>query len=49
MLYLHTNARYPGAVDFWTALGGRVVLDERDTSGDPRLSTVHLEIPLRRA
>ncbi|WP_409484808.1 GNAT family N-acetyltransferase [Arsenicicoccus dermatophilus] len=48
-VYLHTNARHPGAVEFWQAMGGEVVLDERGSSGDPRLATVHLQIPLRGA
>ncbi|MFC7616283.1 GNAT family N-acetyltransferase [Actinokineospora soli] len=45
-LYLHTDARVPGAEPFWRSLATEVH-DARD--GDDRTpETVHFEIPLRR-
>ncbi|RJK97610.1 GNAT family N-acetyltransferase [Vallicoccus soli] len=49
VLCLHTNARTPAALPFWRSLGAVVVLDERGREADPRLATVHLELPLGRA
>ncbi|WP_063058635.1 GNAT family N-acetyltransferase [Nocardia sienata] len=43
-LYLHTDARTPGALAFWLNHGD-VVHDARD--GGSGFQTVHLEIPLR--
>ncbi|MGW2661611.1 GNAT family N-acetyltransferase [Nocardia tengchongensis] len=45
-LYLHTDARVPGALEFWKSLG-TVVHDDREPGR--RFQTVHLEIPLDRS
>ncbi|WP_280243180.1 GNAT family N-acetyltransferase [Nocardia abscessus] len=44
-LYLHTDARTPGALDFWLTFG-EIVHDARLPG--PGFQTVHLEIPLTR-
>lgn len=45
--YLHTNARTPGALEFWRSTGASVVRDDRkDWDRDPRLATVHFEFRL---
>jgi GNAT superfamily N-acetyltransferase len=43
-LYLHTDARTPGALEFWLE-HGHIIHDARD--GGQGFQTVHLEIPLR--
>ncbi|MEU4344039.1 GNAT family N-acetyltransferase [Nocardia sp. NPDC023852] len=43
-LYLHTDARTPGALEFWRT-HGHIVHDARHSG--PGFQTVHLEIPLR--
>lgn len=45
-LYLHTDARTPGALEFWLTFG-RIVHDARGPHSG--FQTVHLEIPLPRA
>ncbi|MCP2288794.1 GNAT family N-acetyltransferase [Nocardia amikacinitolerans] len=45
-LYLHTDARTPGALDFWLTFG-RIIHDARGFHTG--FQTVHLEIPLSRA
>ncbi|MGV9613569.1 GNAT family N-acetyltransferase [Nocardia xishanensis] len=42
-LYLHTDARTPGALDFWLTFG-HIIHDARQPQ--PGFQTVHLEIPL---
>ncbi|MGY2090209.1 GNAT family N-acetyltransferase [Nocardia gipuzkoensis] len=44
-LYLHTDARTPGALDFWLTFD-EIVHDARLPG--PGFQTVHLEIPLTR-
>ncbi|MGW6427337.1 GNAT family N-acetyltransferase [Nocardia sp. NPDC055053] len=44
-LYLHTDARTPGALEFWLTVG-RIVHDARGPHDG--FQTVHLEIPLDR-
>ncbi|WP_035697882.1 GNAT family N-acetyltransferase, partial [Glycomyces tenuis] len=54
-VYLHTDARTPGAVEFWSRRGA-VVFDERLVSGETfgpgahsePFETVHFELELRR-
>jgi uncharacterized protein YdhG (YjbR/CyaY superfamily)/GNAT superfamily N-acetyltransferase len=46
VLWLHTDTRTPAALPFWLSLGAVVVHDERGRGGDPRLASVHLELPL---
>ncbi|MBL1079471.1 GNAT family N-acetyltransferase [Nocardia sp. 2] len=43
-LYLHTDTRTPGALEFWQTFG-EIVHDGRDPANT--FQTVHLEIPLR--
>ncbi|GGK90496.1 GNAT family N-acetyltransferase [Nocardia jinanensis] len=43
-LYLHTDARTQGALEFWLTQG-HIIHDARDSG--PGFQTVHLEIPLR--
>lgn len=45
-LYLHTDARVPGALEFWQTFG-TIIHDGREPGG--HFQTVHLEIPLRSA
>lgn len=44
--YLHTNAKTPGALDFWRSTGCVEVYDARPDEDDPRFETVHFELPL---
>lgn len=46
VLCLHTNTRTPTALPFWLSLGAVIVHDQRGEDEDPRLATVHLELPL---
>jgi GNAT superfamily N-acetyltransferase len=47
-VYLHTNARVPGAEAFWRSLPVVEVHDARGdaTEQDPRFETIHFELPL---
>jgi GNAT superfamily N-acetyltransferase len=47
-VYLHTNARVPGAEAFWRSLPAVEVHDARGdaTEQDPRFETIHFELPL---
>lgn len=49
IVYLHTNALVPGALEFWRR-NAVEVYDARGTEydEDPRFETVHFEIPLER-
>ncbi|WP_162872749.1 GNAT family N-acetyltransferase [Austwickia chelonae] len=47
VVYLHTNAKSPGALEFWTKSGAAVVRDDRDGwDQDSRFETVHFEFDL---
>lgn len=47
-LYLHTNARVPGAEAFWRSLPVVEIHDARGDAAeqDPRFQTIHFELPL---
>lgn len=47
-VYLHTNARVPGAEAFWRSMPVVEVHDARgdETEADPRFETIHFELPL---
>jgi GNAT superfamily N-acetyltransferase len=47
-VYLHTNARVPGAEAFWRSMPVVEVHDARgdETEQDPRFETIHFELPL---
>ncbi|GLI03608.1 GNAT family N-acetyltransferase [Phytohabitans aurantiacus] len=47
-IYLHTNARVPGAEAFWRSLPVVEVHDARGDADerDPRFETIHFELPL---
>ncbi|AKT50739.1 GNAT family N-acetyltransferase [Arsenicicoccus sp. oral taxon 190] len=47
VIYLHTNAKFPGALEFWRGVGMVEVHDARGEEDDDRFETVHFELPLR--
>ena len=46
VIYLHTNAKIPGALEFWRGAGLVETYDARGDEGDDRFETVHFELPL---